>query len=106
MKHSLKVEDYIYVNDCCVRKGLTEEQKVRTWCFYPFFQDRSDTVASFRWGLGENLGLNNGFAHSLFDSGLVYDNVEYARENLKRCDINEAWNYRRRLGRDDSVVRQ
>ena len=44
MKHSLKTEDYIYVNGCCVRKGLTEEPKVGTWCFYPFFQDRLDPV--------------------------------------------------------------
>lgn len=80
MKHSLKVEDYIYVNGCCVRKGITEEPKVGTWCFYPFFQDRADPVASFRWGLGENQGLNNGFAQDLFDSGLVYDNVDYAKE--------------------------
>ena len=55
MKHSLKTEDYIYVNGCCVRKGLTEEPKVGTWCFYPFFQDRLDPVASFRWGLAKRV---------------------------------------------------
>ena len=79
-KESLIIKDYIYVNGRCVKRGETKEPELGTWCFYPFFQDKRDPVASFRWGLGEDHGLCNSFAHGLFESGLVYLKQEHALE--------------------------